>query len=95
MLRSRDYRETSERCWDAKCPGRSMVGYPLTMEERASLKNKEAKVVVEKVEAQMAECNNYGCTHKVASSRKKYCSDTCRKNKARADYEKRNPNRKR
>ena len=38
-------------------------------------------------------CANYGCSKPVASSRKKYCSDKCRKQKARKDYETRNPNR--
>jgi len=40
-------------------------------------------------------CENYGCSNKVASDRKKYCSDKCRKQKARVDYEARNPKRKR
>ena len=40
-------------------------------------------------------CQNYECSNKVASDRKKYCSDKCRKQKARVDYEARNPGRKR
>lgn len=40
-------------------------------------------------------CENYDCSNKVASDRKKYCSDKCRKQKARVDYEARNPKRKR
>ena len=38
-------------------------------------------------------CENYGCSKPVASNRKRYCSDRCRKQKARKDYESRNPNR--
>ena len=48
-----------------------------------------------KIEDPAQICANYNCSNKVASNRKKYCSDKCRKQKARADYEMRNPQRKR
>lgn len=94
--------ETSEQCWYTNCPGRSMVGYPYTQSEIQERKSEEAKKKI--IEAERScnpttttpkTCNNYGCSKKVASGRKRYCSDTCRKEKARADYESRNPNRRR
>jgi hypothetical protein len=72
-----------------------MVGYPYSEEQIGELKNQRAKKAVVEVEAQMGDCANYDCTLKVANTRKKYCSDKCRKQKARTDYEARNPNRKR
>jgi predicted nucleic acid-binding Zn ribbon protein len=40
-------------------------------------------------------CENYGCEKPIVSTRKKYCSDKCRLQKSRADYETRNPKRRR
>lgn len=94
------HNESSETCWYSTCPGRSMVGYPYTEEELNEMKAKKAKEAIKKAEKviQVQEpklkCANYGCGNLVASNRKKYCSDKCRKQKSRADYEKRNPNRK-
>lgn len=93
------FRESSEKCWYSTCPGRSTVGYPLTQEE---INERKAKLAAEKIkdneplvqiEEKPHQCVNYGCSNKVATSRKKYCSDKCRKQKARADYETRNPGR--
>ena len=72
-----------------------MVGYPYSEEQLVEVKNQIAKELVVEVEGQMDECANYDCILKVANTRKKYCSDKCRKKKARTDYESRNPNRKR
>ena len=93
--------ETSEQCWYTNCPGRSMVGYPLTPQEiedqkaeQARQKIKENEEVIQINETKSTkECANYGCTKRVALGRKKYCSDKCRLQKARADYESRNPKR--
>ena len=93
------HRETSEKCWYSTCPGRSMAGYPLTEEEIKEKKAKTAKEAIKVNEStiQIQEpakiCAMYGCNKKVSSTRKKYCSDVCRQRKARADYETRNPNR--
>lgn len=92
------HREKSENCWYSNCPGRSMVGYPLTEEELKARKSEQAKKKIKEAEVLIKEnlvetCNNYGCVSKVASSRKRYCSDKCRLQKARSDYESRNPNR--
>ncbi len=93
------YQETSEQCWYTTCPGRSMVGYPYTESEIQERKGEEAKKKIIEAEKSCTptpkSCDNYGCDKKVASGRKRYCSDTCRKAKARADYESRNPNRRR
>lgn len=93
------FQETSERCWYSTCPGRSMLGYPLTQEEINAQKAEKASETIKKneplvqIEETSKQCANYGCPNKIASSRKKYCSDKCRKQKARADYEARNPGR--
>ena len=93
--------ETSEQCWYTTCPGRSMVGYPLNDQEieeqkaqqaRQKIRDNEEIIQIEEPK-ETKECDNYGCTNKVALGRKRYCSDKCRKQKARADYESRNPNR--
>ena len=98
------HRETSEECWYTNCPGRSMVGYPLTPQEIEDKKAEQARKTIKEVEEVIQiegskqltkECANYGCTKRIALGRKKYCTDKCRMQKARADYESRNPNRKR
>ena len=96
------HRESSEKCYYSTCPGRSMVGYPYSEEELNDIKAEKAVAAIKKAESviQVQEpkprkCANYGCNKLVASNRKKYCSDKCRKQKARSDYEKRNPDRKR
>ena len=91
------HQESSETCWYSTCPGRSMVGYPYTEAELQEQKGAEARKKILEAEKSCApkSCDNYGCSKKVASGRKRYCSDTCRKAKARADYESRNPNRRR
>jgi len=95
--------ETSEQCWYTNCPGRSMVGYPLTAQEledkkadiaRKTIKEVEEVIQIEESKQATKECANYGCTKRLILGRKKYCSDKCRLQKARADYESRNPNRK-
>lgn len=93
------HRENSETCWYSTCPGRSMFGYPLTKEELEARKSEQAKKKIMEVEKNLQDlpvktCNNYKCNEKVSSSRKRYCSDKCRLQKARSDYEARNPNRK-
>lgn len=93
------HREKSETCWYSTCPGRSMVGYPLTEKELKARKSEQAKKKIREAEKSLQEapvktCNNYKCNEKVSSSRKRYCSDKCRLQKARSDYESRNPNRK-
>jgi hypothetical protein len=94
--------ETSDKCWYTTCPGRSMVGYPLTDQEIEDQKAEQARKTIKEVEEVIQiddpkkptkECANYGCTNEVALGRKRYCSDKCRMQKARADYEARNPNR--
>lgn len=92
----RAHPETREACWYSTCPGRSMFGYPLTQEELNERKGEEAIEKIKEVEqTSLKTCANYGCLQDVASNRKKYCSDKCRQRKSRADYETRNPNRKR
>ena len=95
------HHENSEVCWYSTCPGRSKIGYPLTKEEiearksemaRQKIKENEKTIQIE--EPKKKECDNYGCKNQVALGRKRYCSDKCRLQKARADYETRNPNRK-
>ena len=94
------HKEKSEKCWYSTCPGRSMAGYPLSEEELKARKSKQAKkkiketeLLIQTQESAVESCNNYGCVNKVASSRKRYCSDKCRLQKSRSDYELRNPNR--
>ena len=96
------HREHSEKCWYSTCPGRSMGGYPLTPQEledrkaeqaRQKIKENEDIIHIEDPKKTTAICANYDCTAEVASGRKRYCSDKCRMQKARADYESRNPNR--
>ena len=89
----RAHPETSEMCWYSTCPGRSLIGYPLTLEEIEERKGEKAREVIREVEESSKICANYNCSLKVAVGRKKYCSDKCRKQKSRADYEARNPNR--
>ena len=98
------HHESSEQCWYSTCPGRSMVGYPLTDQEieeqkadqaRKTIKEVEKVIHIEEPKKSTKECANYGCTNEVALGRKRYCSDRCRMQKARADYEARNPNRNR
>jgi hypothetical protein len=89
------HKEDSEKCWYVDCPGRSMCGYPYTDEEIKERHNQRATKVVNEVEDQLSTCNNYECSNKVAHTRKRYCSDKCRKDKARIDYEARNPGRSR
>jgi predicted nucleic acid-binding Zn ribbon protein len=92
----RHHPETSEKCWYSTCPGRSMCGYPLTQEELNERKGKQALEKIREVESNPTPtCENYECSKSVASNRKKYCSDKCRMQKSRADYEARNPNRSR
>ena len=95
--------ETSEQCWYTNCPGRSMVGYPLTDQEiedkkaeqaRKAIKEAEKVIQINEPKKSTKECANYGCSNRVSLGRKKYCSDKCRMQKARVDYEARNPNRK-
>jgi len=94
--------ESSDQCWYSTCPGRSMVGYPLSDQELEDQKAEQARKTIKEVEEVIQidepkkstkECDNYGCTNEVALGRKRYCSDKCRMQKARADYEARNPNR--
>ena len=79
-----------------------MVGYPLTDQEledqkaeqaRKTIKEVEEVIQIEEPKKSTKECDNYGCTNEVALGRKRYCSDKCRMQKARADYEARNPKR--
>ena len=92
--------ETSEKCWYSTCPGRSRVGYPLSDQEIEVRKAEQARKTIKEVEGviheskkQTNECANYGCTSNISLGRKRYCSDKCRMQKARSDYESRNPNR--
>jgi len=93
------FQETSEKCWYSTCPGRGMIGYPLTEEELQEKKAQTAKEAIKinepTIQVQEPEkiCAMYDCNKKVYSARKKYCCDVCRQRKARADYESRNPNR--
>ena len=96
------HREHSEKCWYSTCLGRSMVGYPLTPQELEERKAEKARKTIKEVEEVIQideskqstkECANYGCANMIATGRKRYCSDKCRMQKARADYESRNPNR--
>ena len=98
------YQEQSEQCWYTGCPGRSMVGFPLSDLELVDQKAEQARKTIKEVEdviqiddpkKSTKECANYGCTNEVALGRKRYCSDKCRMQKARADYETRNPKRNR
>jgi hypothetical protein len=91
-LTSPSYPESNESCWYHPCPGRSMTGYPHTQEEMQQQQNEKISKIVE---VTIKVCDNYDCTEVVAQDRKRYCSDKCRKQKARIDYEARNPNRKR
>jgi hypothetical protein len=91
-LSSPEFKGERDSCWYHPCPGRSMVGYPYTKEEITQKRDKE---LTEKIESSVALCNNYSCNNTVSSNRKLYCSDKCRKQKARIDYEFRNPNRQR
>lgn len=79
QLSSSTFNLEKTHCWLGSCPGR--IGRKF--EELVVLKPKEESI-----------CNHNDCNNVVASNRKKYCSDKCRLRKARADYEKRNPNRK-
>jgi hypothetical protein len=79
QLSSYGFKMDKTHCWLGSCPGR--IGKLVDISEPVK---PEAKDI----------CNHYGCSEKIASSRKKYCSDRCRLRKARADYEKRNPDRK-
>lgn len=97
----RRHPEQSSVCWYTTCPGRSMVGYPLTDQEiedrkaeqaRQKIKDNEDVIQIEEPKVSKG-CANYGCDKKVALGRKMYCSDKCRLQKSRADYESRNPNR--
>ncbi len=74
-----------------------MFGYPLTEAEIQEKKGAEARQKIKEAESSSSAkvCDNYGCNNNVVHGRKRYCSDTCRKSKARADYEARNPNRRR
>jgi ATPase subunit of ABC transporter with duplicated ATPase domains len=96
------YYESSEQCWYTTCPGRSMVGYPLTDQELEAQKAEQARKTIKEVEGVIQidepkkstkECDNYGCSNQISLGRKRYCSDKCRLQKSRADYEARNPNR--
>ena len=79
QLSSYAFKMDKTHCWLGSCPGR--VGKKYNFQE-------PVKPKVENI------CNHYGCNEPIASSRKRYCSDKCRLRKARADYETRNPNRK-
>lgn len=92
-LTSYPYPEKNTKCWhNPNCPGRSHLGYPLTPEEK---KVKDEEFLSKTIKEAVKVCDNYECKHLVAEGRKRYCSDKCRKQKARIDYEARNPNRKR
>jgi len=92
--------EEVEQCWYSTCPGRSMFGYPLTEAEKQSCKTKQAIQVIKENEKTIQieeprstkQCENYGCIE-LSRVRSKYCSKRCQKQKARRDYETRNPNR--
>ena len=99
-LVSHKHSEHEERCWYINCPGRSMSCYPYTLEEIEQRKAQSARKTIKENESSIEceptlVCANYGCTKQVGHKRKLYCSDVCRKQKARTDYEARNPNRKR
>lgn len=79
QLSSNTFSLEKTQCWLGSCPGR--IGKKF--EDMAVVKPKESKI-----------CNYYDCNEPIASNRKRYCSDKCRLRKARADYETRNPNRK-
>ena len=76
-----------------------MAGYPLTEDEIKEKKAKTAKEAIKvnestiQIQEPAKTCAMYSCNKKVSSTRKKYCSDVCRQRKARADYETRNPDR--
>ena len=64
--------ESSEQCWYSTCPGRSMVGYPLTDQEledqkaeqaRKTIKEVEDVIQIEEPKNSTKECANYGCTN--------------------------------
>lgn len=94
-LSSYGFKAEKEECWYFSCPGRMLRSEPVVEITAPKPKKKKASVK-KKTKTQAPDtCDNYTCNEKRASNRKRYCSDKCRKQKARVDYEARNPNRKR
>ena len=92
QLSSYGFKKEKTHCWYQSCPGR-MEGIPSIKKEIPLVEIKEKSKVKETPIVKSDQCNNYGCSKPISESRKKYCSDNCRKQKARSDYETRNPNR--
>ena len=71
------------RCYFSSCHSLR----PPTKEALEKLaRERKEKAEAEKLKIEQNTCNYSGCENQISSSRKKYCSDTCRKKYAREQY---------